>query len=327
MSIYDTELDEWSLGTSLPGPRGGGGAAIVGRQLHYFGGGTRTVGIGEIFDQPEHWVLDLGPTDSPADDATEWVQLANLPTLRNHTAGAAVDGIIYAIGGQQGANEVTANQVALEAFDPATGAWTQLADIPIPLGHLTASIAVIDGQILTVGGVTNQGNPAGENGSRVTATVFSYNPQTDQWRELESLPGERQSPVVGVIGDQLIVTNGLSTDGREFTTFSADVNELLAEPPRVLFLRGADRSGGFLEAGDDSSRTEQLSDIFNDQTFGGNHGWNELRLTLEGAGFEVEQITETAENQSGPADGIAVDLASLDLSEYDGIVFLSLIHI
>lgn len=90
---------------------------------------------------------------------------------------------------------------------------------------------------------------------------------------------------------------------------------------KVLFVRGAERSGGFLEAGNDNERTEHLADIFNMQTFGGNHGWGELRLALEDAGFEVEQITETAENASGPSDGIAVALDELPLSDYDVIVF------
>lgn len=91
--------------------------------------------------------------------------------------------------------------------------------------------------------------------------------------------------------------------------------------PSVLFLRGADRSGGFLEGGSDVERTEHLADIDNMQTFDGNHGWGELRLALEDAGFMVTQITETAENASGPSNGIAVDLESLPLSDYDVIVF------
>lgn len=95
---------------------------------------------------------------------------------------------------------------------------------------------------------------------------------------------------------------------------------LSATDPTILFVRGADRSGGFLEAGDDTQRTEQLADIFNASTSGGNHGWNELRLTLEGAGFAVEQITETAENTSGPSDGVHIDFETIDLTLYDVIV-------
>lgn len=91
--------------------------------------------------------------------------------------------------------------------------------------------------------------------------------------------------------------------------------------PTVLFVRGGDRTGGFLEANNDTSRTEHLADINNLQTFGGNHGWGELRQTLEAANFQVEQITEGSETASGPADGIAINFAALDLTNYDALVF------
>ena len=97
------------------------------------------------------------------------------------------------------------------------------------------------------------------------------------------------------------------------------ISECLAQS--VLFVRGADRSGGFLEASNDQERTEQLADVFNSSTANGNHGWAELRQTLEDAGFSVSQITETAENGSGPSDGIAVAFDETDLDGYDVIVF------
>jgi len=93
-----------------------------------------------------------------------------------------------------------------------------------------------------------------------------------------------------------------------------------ASGQNVLFVRGADRSGGFLEANNDAGRTEQLADIFNNSTSGGNHGWAELRMALEAAEFSVEQITEEAENDSGPSDGIAIAFDEMDLGGYDVIV-------
>lgn len=101
------------------------------------------------------------------------------------------------------------------------------------------------------------------------------------------------------------------------------IGEFPPEPPKptLLFVRGADRSGGFLEAGNDFQRTEQLADLFNTSTSGGNHGWSELRQTLVSAGFAVEQITETAENASGPSNGVHLDFEQLDLTDYDAIVF------
>ncbi|MEM9606229.1 MAG: hypothetical protein AAGA99_02335 [Actinomycetota bacterium] len=92
------------------------------------------------------------------------------------------------------------------------------------------------------------------------------------------------------------------------------------DDPKVLFIRGADRSGGFLEAGNDEARTEQLADIDNESFDGGNHGWATFADVLRGEGFEVEQIAETAENASGPSEGQPVDLTALTLTDYAVIV-------
>ncbi len=93
-----------------------------------------------------------------------------------------------------------------------------------------------------------------------------------------------------------------------------------ASAPTVLFIRGADRSGGFFEAGDDAARTEQLADVFNDSTASRNHGWGALRATLEREGYEVEQLLEGAE-QPGPTEGRPVDLTAVTLTDYDIVVF------
>ena len=94
--------------------------------------------------------------------------------------------------------------------------------------------------------------------------------------------------------------------------------------PSVLFVRGADRSGGFLEAGDDSGRTEQLADIFNTSTNGGNHGWGELRLTLEADGFQTSQMIEPLETGASGTDqttGAGIDFSTVDLNAFDVLVF------
>ena len=91
----------------------------------------------------------------------------------------------------------------------------------------------------------------------------------------------------------------------------------------ILFIRGADRSGGFLEAGNDAQRTEQLADITNTSTAGGNHGWFELAQALEGAGYTLVQMAEPLEPgapATGQTDGAPLDFASMDLSAFDVIV-------
>lgn len=210
--VYDTALDEWSAGPNLPADRGGGGAAIVDRRLHFFAGASRPMGTSLLTDQPNHWVLDLGATDSQSDDATEWTMAADIPNPRNHMAGAAIDGLIYAVGGQHRNNEETGNQDDLHVYDPETNQWTQLADLPIPLGHIMASTVVIDGKLVVIAGVTQ--------GRTKSDRVFSYDPFHNGWTELPSLPAPRQSPVAGVVGDQLIVSTG-SNIGRQDDTWVA----------------------------------------------------------------------------------------------------------
>src|SRR4051812_1465046 len=60
----------------------------------------------------------------------------------------------------------------------------------------------------------------------------------------------------------------------------------------ILFVRGATRSGGFLDGGSAAVRDDQLADINNASTAAGNHGWATLSATLRDAGFVLEQITE-----------------------------------
>lgn len=201
--IYDTVADTWSAGPSLPDDRGAGGTAIVGRKLHYFGGAKRAPGSAAATDFPDHGVLDLGPTDSPDDDSTQWVPAADFPMPRNHFGTVVVDGLIYAIGGQIKSNEETGNLADVHRYDPTTDSWTQMADLPIPLGHNMASTFAVGDQILVIGGVTQA--------AERLDTVFAYDIPSNTWRELESLPGPRQSPLAAFANGKVIVNGGAST--------------------------------------------------------------------------------------------------------------------
>ena len=62
----------------------------------------------------------------------------------------------------------------------------------------------------------------------------------------------------------------------------------------ILFVRGADGTGGATEGGTPAQRTEQLSDVHNLLVVPGNHGYGYLKLLLEQDGFTVKQIVESA---------------------------------
>jgi Kelch motif len=72
--------------------------------------------------------------------------LAAIPTEREHLGAAALDGMVYAVGGRLGANLGTA-----EVFDPAADAWSTVADLPAPRSGiavvaLAAAIHLLGGE-------------------------------------------------------------------------------------------------------------------------------------------------------------------------------------
>ncbi len=193
---YNITTNTWSDGPRLPAARGAGAAAIVGRNLHFIGGATRTAGLDNDTDQIEHWVLAL-------DGGTAWVPRRPIPTRRNHIIAVTIGGKIYVPGGQNNTNEEFGNLSVVEVYDPPTDTWTAAANMPTPRGHLGA--AVLDGRMIVVGGTGNSVPPVAE--------VASYNPATNAWTTLTPIPDGRATPIVGAINGRLIVASG--ADGIE----------------------------------------------------------------------------------------------------------------
>jgi len=92
----------------------------------------------------------------------------------------------------------------------------------------------------------------------------------------------------------------------------------------ILFIRGAVRSGGFLEASDADARNRELADINDTSTANLNAGWGTLAETLRDAGFVVEQMIEPKGADAPPSgfvDGKPIRFELLDLTKYAAIVF------
>ncbi len=79
-----------------------------------------------------------------------------------------------------------------------------------PRGHVTANTLERNGRVIVISDIMN-----GEGGGTTVTTIEEYVPATDTWTALTPLPAARQSPVFGVIVDQLIVTGG----SNEMTTW------------------------------------------------------------------------------------------------------------
>jgi hypothetical protein len=181
----------------------------VGRTLHFLGGATRTAGLLDDTDQPEHWVLDLdaavvgaGSTGDPAGGAT-WQARPLLPTPRNHLGSAVVDGRIYVVGGQHGHYEADDQEQAVEVYDAGAEMWTPVAGLPVGRGHVMWSVVTYQGHVIVAGGMTD--------GPVTSALVHAYDPLTDVWVRLANLPKPRKSPVMRVVGDRFVVSQGATS--------------------------------------------------------------------------------------------------------------------
>ena len=193
---YDILSNTWSAGPALPAPRGAGAAALIGRNLHFFGGAVRSAGNHDDTDFPDHYVFNV-------DTDTSWSSLADLPNPRNHLGGIALDGKVYAIGGQHATLEGTGNQTQVDVYDPASDTWIQAASMPIGKGHISASTFIVDGRIMVIGGSVNNGG-----GGAPSNDMLLYDPASNIWMKLTTTPDVRKTPVAGLINNQIVVATG-----------------------------------------------------------------------------------------------------------------------
>ena len=199
---YDTLKDTWTTFVSLPVPKGAGAAALLGREIHFFGGmnQNRTINSGD------HFVLNLD------DPNPTWRTAASMPNPRNHLGGIAINGKIYAIGGQLFEEDRVIVQTDVHVYDPLTNQWTQVASLPKPRSQMNAATFVMDNRIIVAGGEDYVNHALDD--------VTAYNPLTNTWNALTPLPTARRSGVAGVIGSEFIYTTGWAPNAQHNTTWS-----------------------------------------------------------------------------------------------------------
>jgi len=220
---YNTNTNTWSAGPSLPAPRAGGGAALLGRKLHFYGGALQLAGQNTVTDHSDHYVLDLGASNP------RWTRAAALPNPRNHMAGLALNGKAYAIGGQHEGSEGTANQAQVDVYDPGSNTWKRAANMPSPKGHISASTFVVGRQIVMIGGSTNN-----DINGAPSADVLIFDPKANVWLRMPSLPEARKTPVAGMIGGNLVVATGLGSSDA-WKALKPNTWEIGADLPDELF--------------------------------------------------------------------------------------------
>jgi N-acetylneuraminic acid mutarotase len=192
VQIFDPEKNVWSEGAALPEPRSDAAAAILDGVFYAFGGGSHDeVRRDALSFDGRRWqrteaatlpearlyavaiacgdsIYVIGGLSKPLDYTTVtdtfwrwrpgqagWEALPRLPGPgRISHAVAEIGGRIYVFGGATAAPSGVRNLADAYSFDPSTGAWTRLPDLPLAARAWWA-VGLRDGALL-VGGYSDE---------------------------------------------------------------------------------------------------------------------------------------------------------------------------
>lgn len=135
-----------------------------------------------------------------------WMTGAPAPTARTEVAVAALDGLIYVVGGFERPSSwriwQSSVSTKVEAYDPTSNRWSSKPDLPIGLHH--AGAAVLNGALYVVGGFTQSDDTIWNPSDR----VFRFDPAGETWTERAPLPTARGGLAVTTFQGKLFAVSG-----------------------------------------------------------------------------------------------------------------------
>ncbi len=129
-----------------------------------------------------------------------WTTKTPMGVPRDGLGGGVVNGVLYAVGGNNFGTFVE----TVEAYDPSTDAWTTKTSMPTPRGDFVG-VGVVNGVLYAVGGMNN--------GFTQLGTVEAYDPGTNAWSTKASMPTPRSGLAVGVVNGVLYAVGGYTSPG------------------------------------------------------------------------------------------------------------------
>jgi len=165
VEAYDPTTNSWSTGyASMPTARDTFAAGVVNGVLYAVAGLT---GCGPTTNAVEAFDPSVGPFGT-------WTTMASIPSTRYALCAVGVNGILYVIGGYNGAP-----MSLVEAFDPVTNTWSPPKS-PMPTARYASCVTAVNGIIYVMGG-----------GGVVTGAdrvIEVYDSATDTWNPPSVMP-------------------------------------------------------------------------------------------------------------------------------------------
>jgi N-acetylneuraminic acid mutarotase len=216
---YDPVVDSWKSLAPLPTKRGSAVAVEVGGKIYTIGGATTMEGpvtddsrgrLGESKKDDQFFsafgparVLSVNEVYDPA--TNKWQSRSPMSVPRNHAFAGAVNGKIYVIGGRTGhAFILTAtNTDVVEEYNPLSDTW----NVPkerMPTAR-SGGVSGTDGRRIYVAG----GEVTTQQLVGAYRAIEAYDPLTNSWSTLPSMPMPRHGAAGAVIGNRLYLVSGM----------------------------------------------------------------------------------------------------------------------
>jgi N-acetylneuraminic acid mutarotase len=206
---YDPMADTYKALAPMPGKRCSAIAENVGGKIYVIGGVTTMDNTTDVAfnGQGPARVLGVNQVYDPATNT--WTNKSPMPTGRNHAFSGVVNGKIYVIGGRIGHGFVTtsSNTDVVEEYDPAKDQWG-VAKARMISPRSGGGWATYNGKIYVAGGEVQN-----ERYSAAFRSLETYDPVTNRWDILPSLPGAVHGNAVAFIGNKLHTVSGKMEGG------------------------------------------------------------------------------------------------------------------
>ncbi len=202
---YDPSLDSWTFKKKCPFKIGSSAYCVMNDNIYLFGGWGDPL--------PDVYYPYDAMTYDPKNELWDTTSLPDMqyPHLMHGTA-EVLNGDIYLLGGVGLAPQYTLQRS--EKFDGEK--WESIAEMPVPV-TLHKSI-VYDNKILVFGGDSVWSS----NKSYSTNFIQEYNPASDSWRLMESMPFQRTAMTGGKVGNYVYLMGG-AIDSRDPSTLVPEV--------------------------------------------------------------------------------------------------------
>ena len=202
---FNPATDSWKPLAPLPGKRGSAIAAEVGGKIYVIGGATTMEGSKDPFFTAFGPARVLG-TNEVYDPATnKWESRNPMSVPRNHAFSGVVNGKIYVIGGRTGHGFILSatNTDVVEEYNPASNTWS-IPKERMPTARSGGASGTDGRRIYVAGGEVTTTELVG-----AFRAVEAYDPATNSWMTLPSMPMPRHGVAGAVIGNRFHLVSGM----------------------------------------------------------------------------------------------------------------------